>query len=62
MNKCISVPTFLANLKSAKVVPLLMKDKKKIDPKNLKSNYRPVCILANICSFMSEKLVRRLIS
>ena len=29
MNKCISVPTFLANLKSAKVVPLLMKDKKK---------------------------------
>ena len=56
--------TFLANLKSAKVVPLFMKDKKKkkIDPKNLKSNYRPVCILANICSFMSEKLVRRLIS
>ena len=29
MNKCISVPTFLANLKSAKVVPLFMKDKKK---------------------------------
>ena len=29
MNKCISVPTFLANLKSAKVVPLFMKNKKK---------------------------------